>query len=87
MERVAAELSRLKIESIVEEKTYKTNPMFNVNLNKIGAYYNSHISNSGQGNAYNVNLKIIDFNDSPLSTCELKDMFPHQEMKPYEISS
>lgn len=82
LERVTAELSRLQIESIAEEKSDKTKPKFNVNLTKFGKSYNFYISNTGQGSAYNVDLELIDCNDSPLSTHELQDMFPHQEMKP-----
>ncbi|TCK08643.1 hypothetical protein [Marinobacterium mangrovicola] len=82
LERVTAELSRLQIESIAEEKSDKTKPKFNVNLTKFGKSYNFYISNTGQGSAYNVDFELIDCNDSPLSTHELQDMFPHQEMKP-----
>ena len=82
LERVTAELSRLQIESIAEEKSDKTKPKFNVNLTKFGKSYNFYISNTGQGSAYNVEFELIDCNDSPLSTHELQDMFPHQEMKP-----
>ncbi|GIU13769.1 hypothetical protein [Shewanella morhuae] len=82
LERVTAELSRLQIESIAEEKSDKTKPKFNVNLTKLGKSYNFYISNTGQGSAYNVDFELIDCNDSPLSTRELQDMFPHQEIKP-----
>lgn len=82
LERVTAELSRLQIESIAEEKADKTKQKFNVNLTKLGNPYSFYISNTGQGSACNVDFELIDCNDRPLSTRELQDMFPHQEMKP-----
>ena len=36
LEKVTAELSRLQIESITEQKTDKTKPKFNVSLTKLG---------------------------------------------------
>lgn len=82
LERVTAELSRLQIESIAEEKSDKTKPKFNVNLTKLAKSYNFYISNTGRGSAYNVDFELIECNDSPLLTNELQDMFRHQEMKP-----
>lgn len=82
LERVTAELSRLQIESIAEEKSNKTKPKFNVNLTKLGKSYSFYISNTGQGSAYNVNFELIDCEDSPLSSHDLQDKFPHQEIKP-----
>ncbi|WLP93867.1 hypothetical protein [Psychrobacter sp. M13] len=82
LERITAELSRLQIESIAEEKTNKTKPKFNVSLTKMGKSYNFYISNTGQGSAYNVNFELIDCEDSPLFNSELIDMFPYQEMRP-----
>jgi len=81
LERVTAELSRLQIESIAEEKSNKTKPKFNVNLTKLGKSYSFYISNTGQGSAYNVNFELIDCEDSPLSSHDLQDKFPHQEIK------
>ena len=82
LERVTAELSRLQIESITEQKKDKAKPKFNVSLTKLGKSYNFYISNTGQGSAYNVNFELIDCEDSPLFTSELIDIFPYQEMKP-----
>ncbi|WP_286739690.1 hypothetical protein [Psychrobacter sp. UBA3068] len=82
LEKVTAELSRLQIESITEQKTEKTKPKFNVSLTKLGKTYNFYISNTGQGSAYNVNFELIDCEDSPLFDSELSEMFPYQEMKP-----
>lgn len=82
LEKVTAELSKLQIESIAEEKSNKTKPKFNVNLTKLGKSYNFYISNTGEGSAYNVDFELIDCEDSPLSTHELQDMFPHPEIKP-----
>lgn len=82
LEKVTAELSRLQIEGITEQKTNKTKPKFNVSLTKLGKAYNFYISNTGQGSAYNVNFELIDCEDSPLFTSELIDIFPYQEMKP-----
>ena len=82
LERITAELSRLQIESLAEEKINKTKPKFNVSLTKMGKSYSFYISNTGQGSAYNVNFELIDCEDSPLFTSELIDMFPYQEMKP-----
>ncbi|MDO2950417.1 hypothetical protein M8828_18870, partial [Aeromonas simiae] len=67
LERVTAELSRLQIESIAEEKADKTKQKFNVNLTKLGNPYSFYISNTGQGSAYNVDFELIDCNDRPLS--------------------
>ncbi|WP_114700497.1 hypothetical protein [Psychrobacter proteolyticus] len=82
LERVTAELSRLQIESITEQKTEKTKPKFNVSLTKLGKAYNFYISNTGQGSAYNVHFELIDCEDSPLFDAELSEIFPYQEMKP-----
>lgn len=82
LEKVTAELSRLQIESITEQKTDKTKPKFNVSLTKLGKTYNFYISNTGQGSAYNVNFELIHCEDSPLFASELVDIFPYQEMKP-----
>jgi len=82
LERVTAELSRLQIESLAEEKSNKTKPKFNVNLTKLGKSYNFYISNTGQGSAYNVNFELIGCEDSPLSSHDLQDKFPHPEIKP-----
>ena len=82
LEKVTAELSRLQIESITEQKTDKTKPKFNVSLTKLGKTYNFYITNIGQGSAYNVNFDLIDCEDSPLFASELVDIFPYQEMKP-----
>ncbi|MBH0006210.1 hypothetical protein [Psychrobacter sp. SWN149] len=82
LEKVTAELSRLQIESITEQKTEKTKPKFNVSLTKLGKAYNFYISNTGQGSGYNVNFELIDCEDSPLFTSELMEIFPYQEMKP-----
>ncbi len=82
LEKITAELSRLQIESIAEEKINKTKPKFNVSLTKMGKSYNFYISNTGQGSAYNLNFELVDCEDSPLVTSELLDMFPYQEMKP-----
>jgi hypothetical protein len=79
--RVTADLSRLQIESIAEKKSNKIKPKFNVNLTKLGKFYNFYISNTGEGSAYNVDFKLIDCENSPLSDYELQDLFPHQEMK------
>ena len=82
LEKVTAELSRLQIESITEQKTEKTKPKFNVKLIKLGEIYKFFISNKGQGSAYNVNFELIDCEDSPLFDSELTEIFPYQEMKP-----
>lgn len=82
LERITAELSKLQIENIAEEKIIKTKPKFNVSLKKMGSSYNFYISNTGQGSAYNVNFELIDCENSPLFTSELLDMFPYQKMKP-----
>lgn len=82
LEKVTAELSRLQIERIAEEKSNKSKPKFNVNLTKLGKSYSFYISNTGQGSAYNVNFELIDCEDSPLSLHDLQDKFPHQEIKP-----
>lgn len=81
LERITAELSRLQIESIAEEKSNRTKPKFNVNLTKLGKSYNFYISNTGQGSAYNVNFELVDCEDSPLSSHDIRDKFPHQEIK------
>ena len=82
LERVTAQLSKLQIESITETKINSTKPKFNVSLTKLGKSYNFYISNTGQGSAYNVSFELIDCENSPLSTGEILDIFPYQEMKP-----
>ena len=75
LEKVTAELSRLQIERIAEEKSNKSKPKFNVNLTKLGKSYSFYISNTGQGSAYNVNFELIDCEDSPLSLHDLQINF------------
>lgn len=81
LEKVTAELSRLQIESLSEEKSNKDKPKFNVNLTKLGKSYKFYISNTGQGSAYNVNFELVDCDDSPLCS-DVQEKFPHPEMKP-----
>ncbi len=80
LERVTAELSRLQIEGIEQEKAEKTKPNFNVTLSKLGKSYYFYITNTGQGTAYNVNFELVDCEDSPL-TSDVSEKFPHPEMK------
>lgn len=81
LEKVTAELSRLQIESFNEEKFNKDKPIFAVTLTKLGKSYSFYISNTGQGSAYNVKFELVDCRDSPLCS-DLKEKFPHPEMKP-----
>ncbi|UXD87658.1 hypothetical protein [Thalassolituus hydrocarboniclasticus] len=81
LEKVTAELSRLQIDSLNEEKSNKDKPSFNVTLTKLGKSYNFYISNTGQGSAYNVNFELVDCEDSPLCN-DVEDKFPLPEMKP-----
>jgi len=80
LEKVTAELSRLQIEGIEQDKAEKTKPKFNVTLSKLGKSYYFYISNTGQGTAYNVNFELVDCEDSPL-TSDASEKFPHPEMK------
>lgn len=81
LERVTAELSRLQIQSLEEDRESKTKPKFNVTLSKLGKSSFFYISNTGQGTAYEVNFELVDCEDSPL-TSDLSEKFPHPEMKP-----
>ncbi|WP_220721339.1 hypothetical protein [Agarivorans litoreus] len=81
LERVTAELSRLQIEGIEQEKAEKIKPKFNVTLSKLGKSYYFYITNTGQGTAYDVNFELVDCEDSPL-TSDVPEKFPHPEMKP-----
>ena len=81
LERVTAELSRLQIQSLEEDRESKTKPKFNVTLSKLGKSSFFYISNTGEGTAYEVNFELVDCEDSPL-TSDLSEKFPHPEMKP-----
>jgi hypothetical protein len=81
LERVTAELSRLQIEGIEQEKVEKNKPKFNVTLSKLGKSYYFYITNTGQGTAYHVDFELVDCHDSPL-TSDVSEKFPHPEMKP-----
>lgn len=81
LERVTAELSRLQIQSLEEDRESKTKPKFNVTLSKLGKTSFFYISNTGEGTAYEVNFELVDCEDSPL-TSDLSEKFPHPEMKP-----
>lgn len=64
--RVTAELSRLQIKEISEQDALKTKPQLNVAITKIGNSSNFIISNTGQGSAFDLNMELIDCQDSPL---------------------
>lgn len=81
LERVTAELSRLQIQSLEEDRESKTKPKFNVTLSKLGKSSFFYISNTGEGTAYEVNFELVDCEDSPLKS-DLSEKFPHPEMKP-----
>lgn len=81
LERVTAELSRLQIQNLEEDRASKTKPNFNVTLSKLGNSSFFYISNTGAGTAYDVNFDLIDCDDSPL-TGDFPEKFPHPEMKP-----
>jgi hypothetical protein len=67
LERVTAELSRLQIQNLEEDRESKTKPKFNVTLSKLGQSSFFYISNTGEGTAYEVNFELIDCEDSPLT--------------------
>ena len=81
LEKVTAELSRLQIENIEQEKADKTRPKFSVTLSKLGKSYYFYITNTGQGTAYDVNFELVNCEDSPLTGDALKKL-PHPEMRP-----
>lgn len=81
LERITAELSKLQIENIKQQKAEITKPKFNVSLNKLGTSYYFYISNTGQGSAFNVNFELVDCECSPLVS-DADEKFPHPEMKP-----
>ncbi|WP_123420599.1 hypothetical protein [Gallaecimonas pentaromativorans] len=81
LERVTAELSRLQIQTLEEDRESRTKPKFNVTLSKLGKSSFFYISNTGEGTAYGVNFELIDCDDSPL-TGDFSEKFPHPEMKP-----
>lgn len=80
LERVTAELSKLQIQALQEDRKSKTKPKFNVTLSKLGKSSFFYISNTGEGAAYDVNFELIDCEDSPL-TGDFPEKFPHPEMK------
>lgn len=81
LERVTAELSKLQIEGIEQEKAEKNKPKFNVTLSKLGKSYCFYIVNTGQGTAYDVDFELVDCQHSPLCS-DVSEKFPHPEMKP-----
>lgn len=80
LERVTAELSKLQIQSLEEDRVRKTKPKFNVTLSKLGKASFFYISNTGEGSAFDVNFELVDCDDSPL-TGDFSEKFPHPEMK------
>lgn len=80
LERITAELSRLQIQNIEEDRAERNKPKFNVTLTKVGKSSFFYITNTGEGAAYDVDFELIDCEDSPL-TGDLKEKFPHPEMK------
>ncbi len=80
LERVTAELSKLQIQSLEEDRVSKTKPKFNVTLSKLGKSSFFYISNTGEGSAFDVNFELVDCDDSPL-TGDFPEKFPHPEMK------
>lgn len=81
LERVTAELSRLQIQTLEEDRESKTKPKFNVSLSKLGKSSFFYISNTSAGTAYDVDFELMDCDDSPL-TGDFPEKFPHPEMKP-----
>ncbi len=79
--RVTAELSRLQIKEISEQDALKTKPQLNVAITKIGNSSNFIISNTGQGSAFDLNMELIDCQDSPLLN-DVNEKLPCPEMKP-----
>lgn len=80
LERVTAELSKLQIQSIEEDRASKKKPKFNVTLSNLGKSSFFYISNTGQGSALDVNFELVDCDDNPL-TGDFSEKFPHPEMK------
>jgi len=80
LERVTAELSKLQIQSLEEDRVSKTKPKFNVTLSKLGQSSFFYISNTGEGSAFDVNFELVDCDDSPLIG-DFPEKFPHPEMK------
>jgi len=80
LERVTAELSKLQIQSLEEDRVSKTKPKFNVTLSKLGKASFFYISNTGEGSAFDVNFELVDCDDSPL-TGDFPEKFPYPEMK------
>ena len=82
LERITAELSKMQIQKIEEDRTEKNKPKFNVTWLKNSKSSSWCITNAGKGSAYNVNFELIDCDDSPLITGDIQGKFPHPEIKP-----
>lgn len=81
LRKITTELSELQIKVLEEDNKNKTKPKFNVTLTKIGKNYKFYISNTGEGSAYNVNIELMNCEDSPLVSSDVNEKFPHPEIK------
>lgn len=81
LEQITADLSEKQLALLKDSELEKTQPKLRMTLTKIGNSYRFIIINRGEGSAYNLGLKLIDCDDSPLSTGEVSEKLPIPELK------
>ena len=78
LDEIAASLAAKQIQQIEEEDHQKRQPLFHVDLTKLGKSYHFLIANRGAGTAFNVNVELVDCPDSPLVA---DDKLPARELR------
>lgn len=77
-------LAKLQIQEIEEKNKLKNKPLLSVAMSS--SYKNKYfiIVNRGGGSAFNVNIELIDCEESPF-TSDFHEVMPHPELKPAQV--
>lgn len=74
-------LAKLQIQEIEERNKLKNKPSLNIAISPCHRSNHFVIANRGEGSAFNVNLELIDCEDSPFAS-DFYEIMPHPELKP-----
>lgn len=77
-------LAKLQIKEIEEKNKLKNKPSLSIAISPTNNSKYFVIANRGEGSAFNVNLELIDCEDSPFASDFYKIM-PHPELKPTQV--
>jgi hypothetical protein len=79
--KLTEELSKKQIVQLDLQEKAKGLPKIHADIVQLGRDYAFIIANRGEGSAFDLNFELVDCPDSPLLERNLKDNFPHPELR------